>query len=63
MFAGVSSSSRVNSYLHLRIGLLAAIGVQNNYEITDVLKHGTRFAVCLFPVANSAWFLQKGSRV
>jgi len=33
------------------------------WEITDIIKHDTSFAVCLFPVANSALFVQNTSRV
>ena len=42
----------------LCIGLSAAIGVQNK-KISVVSNHNTSFAVCLFPVAIGALFVQR----
>jgi len=43
--------------MHWRIGLSAAIGVQNRKPRTSL--NVTSFAVCLFPVKNDALFVQK----
>jgi len=45
--------------MHRRLGLSVDIGVQNVQVIADILKHGTPFVVCLFPVVNGALFVQR----
>jgi len=44
--------------MHRRIDLSASVSVQD-IKTTNILKHDTSFAACLFLVANGAWFVQK----